>query len=283
MTSGIQQPIGPGSSSYGLAWKAVQVMSVDISTNTAVVVDQLTKSFTMPLSSMRSKGVPPARGEVWLVDQLYGSWRWVCLVSGGKPDGETIHGDTIQELQNLYSASWDNATINEKFMFDDLLVSNSRYVARDNVGFQSGVSFTFMIMFGFSQGITVNIGKVFIATAGTGTINAGLYAGASPAAMTQIASGSFSAAGSITAPTQFPWSGFPITVPVGWTAMTLSTTDTTVRLAGVNFPAATGIYTAQAGVRSQLASASSSPPGILDMSDSTPYSLTAGRIWCALR
>lgn len=283
MTSGIQQPIGPGATSYGLAWKAVTVMSVDNSTNTAIVVDQLTKSFTMPLSSWRSKGLPPAPGEIWIVDQLYGKWRWVCMVAGGKPDGETIHGSTIQALQNLYIASWDNATINEKYMFDDFMVSNSRYVARDSIGFQSGISFTFLILLGHTEGSTVSIGKTFIATAGSGTINVGLYSGSDVSAMTQLASGSFSAAGSTTQTTTFAWSGGPVVVPFSWVAMSLSTTDTAVRLAGVNFPAATGIYTAQAGVRSQLALASSSPPGVIDMSDSTPYSLTAGRIWCGIR
>lgn len=282
MTSGIQQPIGPGATSYGLAWKAVTVFSVDISTNTAVVVDQLTKKFTMPLSSWRSKGLPPAPGEIWIVDQLYGKWRWVCMVAGGKPDGETIHGSTIQAFQNLYNASWDNGTISEKFLFDDSLLTNSRYTIRDSIGFQSGVSFTFMIMFGYCQGLTVNTGKVSITTAGTGTINMGLYNGTDPSAMSQLASGSFSAAGSITAVTQFSWGG-PIVIPPGWTAVSFSTTDTVVRLAGINFGTAPGIYTTQSGVNSQLASSSSSAPGILNMSGSTPFSLTTGRIWCALR
>lgn len=283
MTSGIQQPIGPGSSSYGLAWKAVQVVSVDISTNTAVVIDQLTKTFTMPLSAWRSKGVPPAPGETWIVDQLYGKWRWVCLVSGGKPDGETIHGSTIQALQNLYNASFDNATINEKYLFNDALTTNSRYVARDDIGFQSGISFTFMIMFGYCTGISVNFGSVAMTVAGTGTVNVGLYNGTDASAMSQIGSSSFSAAGSITAVTQFSWSGGPVVIPAGWTAVTFSTTDTTVRLAGVNFGTAPGIYTSNSGVNSQLVSPSSSPPGILNMAGSTPYSLTTGRIWCALR
>lgn len=282
MTSGIQQPIGPGATSYGLAWKAVTVMSVDNSTNTAIVVDQLTKSFTMPLSSWRSKGLPPAPGEIWIVDQLYGKWRWVCMVAGGKPDGETIHGSTIQALQNLYNASWNNQTINESYMFDDAMVSNSRYIARDTIGFQSGVSFTFMILLGHTEGFALNIGKAFIATAGTGTINVGLYSGATVGAMTQVASSSFSAGGSTTVTTSFAWTGFPIQVPASWLAMTFSTTDTAVRLAGVNF-GNSGLYSAQAGVRSQLASPSSSPPGVLDMSDTTPYSLTSGRIWCGVR
>lgn len=282
MTSGIQQPIGPGSSSYGLAWKAVTVISVDISTNTAIVVDQLTKRFTMPLSSWRSKGLPPAPNEIWIVDQLYGKWRWVCMVAGGKPDGETIHSSTIQGLQDLYNASWDNGNINEKFLFDDSLLTNSRYIARDTVGFQSGVSFTFMIMFGYCQGLTVTMGKVSIVTAGTGTINMGLYNGLNPSAMSQLASGSFSAAGSVTAVTQFSWGG-PVIIPPGWTAVSFSTSDTAVRLAAVNFGTAPGICTTQSGVNSQLTSPSSSPPGILNMSGSSPYSQTTGRIWCALR
>jgi hypothetical protein len=283
MTSGIQQPIGPGSSSYGLAWKAVQVLSVDINTNTAVVVDQLTKSFTMPLSSWRSKGVPPAAGETWIVDQLYGRWRWVCMVAGGKPDGETIHGSTIAALQNLYNASWNNQTINENFMFDDAMVSNSRYIARDSIGFQSGISLTFLIMLGHTEGLLLDYGKAFIATAGTGTINVGLYSGTDVSFMTQLSSGSFSAAGSTTSTTTFFWGGGPINVPSSWVAMSFSTTDTAVRLAGVNFSGPSGVYTAQSGLRSQLALPSSSAPGVIDMSDSTPYSLTAGRIWCALR
>jgi hypothetical protein len=162
------------------------------------------------------------------------------------------------------------------------LLTNSRYVARDNIGFQSGISFTFMIMFGYCQGLTVTVGKVSIVTAGTGTINMRLYNGTDPSAMSQLASGSFSAAGSVTAVTQFSWGG-PIIIPPGWTAVTFSTSDTAVRLAGLNFGTSPGIYTSQSGVNSQLTSASSSPPGILNMSGSTPYSLTNGRIWCALR
>jgi hypothetical protein len=283
MTSGIQQPIGPGSSSYGLAWKAVTVISVDPSTNTAVVIDQLTKSFTMPLSAWRSKGLPPAQGEIWIVDQLYGKWRWVCMVAGGRPDGEVIHDSTIQALQSLYNASWDAGTIGEKLLFDDTLLTNSRYVARDSIGFQTGTSLTLMAMFGYCRGMTATVGKVSITVAGTGTVNVALYNGTDPSAMAQIATASFSAAGSVTQVTHFGWSSTPVTVPAGWTAVSFSTADTAVRLAGVSFGTTPGILTTRSNVNSQLASASSSPPGTLNMSGSTPYSLTASRIWCALR
>jgi hypothetical protein len=286
MTSGIQQPIGSGSTSYGLAWKAVTVMSVDLNTNTAVVVDQLTKSFTMPLSSWRGKGMSPAAGEVWILDQLYGKWRWVCMVSGGHPGGELppspITASTVAALQNLYNASWDNGTIQEKFLFNDSLLTNSRYLARDHIAFLSGTSFTFMIMFGFSQPLTVTVGRACILTAGTGTISASLYNGSDPSNMPRIATGSFSATGPVSNVTQFSWGG-SVNIPAGWTAIALSTSDTAVQMAGVNYGLAPGVYTSQSGVHSQLSSSSATAPTTLNMSGSTPYALTASRVWCALR
>lgn len=75
-------PVLPGSSSYGLAWKQVTVMSVD--GNIAKVRDQLSATFDMDRTKLRAKGDPPEVGETWIVDRSYGN-EWTFALIIGKP------------------------------------------------------------------------------------------------------------------------------------------------------------------------------------------------------
>jgi hypothetical protein len=73
-------PTLPGSSGYGLAWKAVTVLSVD--GNLANVRDQLSATFWVSRVNLRYKGSPPQVGEQWIVDRSYGNdWTFAMLIN----------------------------------------------------------------------------------------------------------------------------------------------------------------------------------------------------------
>jgi hypothetical protein len=73
-------PTIPGSSSYGLAWKAVTVLSVD--GNLANVRDQLSATFWVSRVNLRYKGSPPEVGEQWIVDRSYGNdWTFAMIIN----------------------------------------------------------------------------------------------------------------------------------------------------------------------------------------------------------
>lgn len=75
-------PVNSGTSSYGLAWKSVTVLSVD--GNVAIVRDQLSQTFKMDRTNLRAKGDPPEIGETWIVDRsLANDWSFSMIV--GKP------------------------------------------------------------------------------------------------------------------------------------------------------------------------------------------------------
>jgi hypothetical protein len=77
-------PISPGTSSYGLAWKQVVVLSVD--GNVAQVRDQLSRTFWMSRNNLRSKSAPPQPGETWIVDRSYlNDWTFALIVNQPVP------------------------------------------------------------------------------------------------------------------------------------------------------------------------------------------------------
>ena len=77
-------PTLPGSSSYGLAWKQVTVLSVD--GNVAQVRDQLSQTFWMDRTNLRAKGDPPQVGETWIVDRSYlNDWTFALIVNKPVP------------------------------------------------------------------------------------------------------------------------------------------------------------------------------------------------------
>ena len=77
-------PVHPGSSSYGLAWKQVVVLSVD--GNVAQVRDQLSQTFWMSRNNLRSKSTPPQVGETWIVDRSYlNDWTFALIVNQPVP------------------------------------------------------------------------------------------------------------------------------------------------------------------------------------------------------
>lgn len=77
-TPGVSQPTTPGSNSHGFAWKSVIIQSID--GNTAVVTDQLTKTFNISITNMPAKGVAPLVGEQWIVHRMFGPWAFgLCL------------------------------------------------------------------------------------------------------------------------------------------------------------------------------------------------------------
>lgn len=77
-------PTLPGSSSYGLAWKAVTVLSVD--GNVANVRDQLSATFWVSRTNLRYKGAPPQVGEQWIVDRSYGNdWTFAMIINTPVP------------------------------------------------------------------------------------------------------------------------------------------------------------------------------------------------------
>lgn len=73
-------PVAPGTSSYGVAWKSVVIMSVD--GNVAIVRDQLSMTFKMDRTNLRAKSNPPEVGEEWMVDRSYGNdWSFAMIMN----------------------------------------------------------------------------------------------------------------------------------------------------------------------------------------------------------
>lgn len=73
-------PVSPGTSSYGLAWKQVTILSVD--GDIAYVRDQLSQSFWMSRTNLRAKGDAPQVGETWIVDRSYlNDWTFALIVN----------------------------------------------------------------------------------------------------------------------------------------------------------------------------------------------------------
>jgi len=73
-------PVSPGTTSYGLAWKKVAVLSVD--GHIAQVRDQLSQTFWMNRTNLRAKSDPPEVGEEWIVDRSLGNdWTFAMVLN----------------------------------------------------------------------------------------------------------------------------------------------------------------------------------------------------------
>lgn len=301
MTSppGVSQPTHPGSPGQGPAWMMATVQSVDPAKNIAVVVDQLTKTFNMPLNAMRAKGMPPEVGEQWVITREYGgAWAFAMLLNGS-PTGEPIPqanvtGLPVQiakidpaiarlaavEAKINYLESLSN--MSERWGFGDLMSSQSRYESRDPVHFD-GFANTIYALLGPAPrgGITVTWLTACVTTVGTQPCFVGLYLGDTVTSMTRVANGSF--------PTtqlnvRSAVLGSPVVIPEGkLVALAFTSSDFGFTLAAAAFGPAPGLLTSKMGWRMQAYNNATSLPSSIDMSDTGGFTSTSARLWCALQ
>lgn len=103
MTSGLSQPTTPGSASRGFVYKAVIIQSID--GNAAVVTDTLTKTFTISMTNMPAKGLPPKIGEQWLVTRQFGMWAFALCLSAPTSIQESDIDGLVTDLAQLNTRS----------------------------------------------------------------------------------------------------------------------------------------------------------------------------------
>lgn len=300
MTSppGVSQPTHAGSPGQGPAWMTATILSVDAVNSIAVVQDQLTKSFQMPLHAMRAKGMPPAVGEQWIITREYGG-RWAfAMLLNGDPQGEPIPQINVTglpaeiakidpaiarlaaiEAKVNYLESLGN--MSERWGFGDQMESQSRYVSRDVIHFDATAN-TIYVLLGPAPrgGITISWLSACVTTVGTLPVFVGLYLGDTVTSMTRVANGSFPSVDLNVRSAILP---APVVIPEGkLVAMAFTSADFGVYLAGVAFGTAPGLLTSKKGWRMQAYNNATSLPSSIDMSDTGGLTLTSARLWCAL-
>lgn len=126
MTSPVSRPVYPGTTSHGAAYKQVQVISVNPTTYHANVVDQFGKQMDVRYDIIRAKGNPPAPGETWLIDRMYGFWTFGAIMNGGlggvviPPDNVTGLNATLDDHQTQITQQ-TNATTGQIATKGDIL------------------------------------------------------------------------------------------------------------------------------------------------------------------
>lgn len=140
---GVSRPTHPGSMSHGLAWNVVVVESVDPTNNVALCRDQLTKPITMPLNSMRAKGLPPAVGEQWIITKEYGGWSFALLLNG-KPGGEQVPMANVEGLSDLDANAQVGAARGDSQLFGDVISTmHRREITTDITGVNNNALFAY--------------------------------------------------------------------------------------------------------------------------------------------
>lgn len=167
---GVSQPTIPGGAGQGLAWNMVLVQSVDVANNKAVVVDQLLKSFDLPLNGWRAKGLTPQPGEQWLIHKQFGKWFWAGLING---DAAGELGALID--QQKIASSWGDHFV----IGGDLVSTCSR---RDMTTAHPTVNNRFHCFRTFTRhDVTANLMKIGIGTPRVGgNMTIGIYFGPDP-------------------------------------------------------------------------------------------------------
>lgn len=90
----------PGSMSYGLPWMIVYVEEVDLSNNSAIVIDQFGRRRTLRADYRRGKGMLPLQGERWIIDQTLGHWMFAAVIEDVRPEvtGKTRNNPAVKSL-----------------------------------------------------------------------------------------------------------------------------------------------------------------------------------------
>lgn len=293
MTSppGVSQPTHPGSPGQGPAWLMATVQSVDPASNIAVVQDQLTKTFNMPLNAMRAKGMPPAVGEQWIITREYGG-RWAfAMLLNGSPTGEPIPQSNviglpadvarIAAIEARINYLESLANFSERWGFDDLMSSQSRYASRDAVHFDPFANTIYALLGPAPRGgVTVSWMSACVTTAGTQPCYVGLYLGDTVTSMTLVGDGDFP---TTSLGVQAGVMAEPVVIPEGkLVALAFTSSDFGFYLAAAAFGPAPGLLTSQMGWRMQAYSNATSLPSSINMSDGGGLTSTSARLWCGI-
>jgi hypothetical protein len=299
----VQQPTSPGSSSYGFAWKVVQILSIDTTNNLATVQDQLTKQFTVSTTRMRAKGVQPAVGEQWLVDRQYSAWTFALCLNTPTTIPESAVDGLTGDLQTLTTdlatttstAASNTASINflavgqatfasyeEQQVFGDKMSTMSRLTARDTINYAANQPRVAML--GPHSNILATGIAVCVATGATGTITAALFSGPSTALGAIPLVASTSAVSTASAGVLYlPFTSGAHQLTLGnWGAVWIMTSGTP-GMAGVTFGTNPGILTTGIGnLYPQVFYSGSSVPSTVNMLTSGTMSRSSGRTWSTL-
>lgn len=174
---GVSGPNFAGGAGQGLAWAAVSVESVDPANNIAVVRDQLTKSWNMPLNGMRAKGAAPKEGELWIVHKQFGRWSWGVLVNGN-PDGERIPMANVDGLPELNTNAQVGSARGDGELFNDVLSTLARREMRTDL---AAVTVNYMYCYRAYTSRTIVATAAKFATGATARVGGnhrfGFYAG----------------------------------------------------------------------------------------------------------
>lgn len=280
MTNGISQPTHPGSTSRGLAWKQVTVLSID--GNTAVVIDQLTKTFSIGIDKMPAKGVAPARGDIWLVHRMYGAWTFgLCLNAPTKLKTSDIDGlDNSIGLINTFIAQhfYSFVSLEEQVVYGDLVSSCSRFVARDSI-VATSANMTYVALLGTAGQLTIHGFRVAITTAAAGTLTVGIYLGSSNSALTLQATKTLSSAATGLFAVNLTT---PVVVGLGqWIGVMINSSAINVALAGVSIGGVPGIMATEFGLTAQ-GSFVGSLPSTANLMSTSVIAPGSKRPWVAL-
>lgn len=293
------------------------VKSVDPTTNIAVVQDQLTKTFNMPLNSMRGKGMPPAVDEQWIISREYGGgWAFVMLMNGS-PTGEPIPQANVIGLPDQISkidpaiaritaaeGELDALTDTvggisgglsgvgsivdtmtgvpsylERWGYGDKMSSMSRFSARDFIGFDAGAVTRYVLLGPAPRGgITVTVVRANINLVGTTTVSCSLYVGDTVGSMTEVGNDDYPTTGLGEKSAVFP----AVTIAAGKiVAVAFTSGDTAFRFSGAAYGGTPGILTSPS-MKMQAYDASPFPPNSINMSNAGSLSNNDSRIWCAI-
>lgn len=150
-TPGVSQPTYPGSASRGFAWKSVIIQGIQ--GNTAVVIDQLTKTFNVSMTNLPAKGIPPAVGEQWIVTRQYGVWAFALCLNAPTALQESDIQNLTTDLATLTTATsrtgllntlMDNAGVHYTVLSGTVvsIISPSYVTMVDTMGNVAGTAFT---------------------------------------------------------------------------------------------------------------------------------------------
>jgi hypothetical protein len=311
---GISQPNFPGGAGQGLAWVAVSVESVDTANNVAIVRDQLTKSWPMPLDGMRPKGFAPAQGELWYVTKQMGRWTWVTLINGNaageqlpmtnvtglsdeiaKIDPALAAIDEVQLRLDTAESTLDGfdglagdvadamgvATYMERWAFGDKMGSMSRFHSRDLIGFDAGAVTRYVLLGPCPRGgLTVTTLTADVRLVGSGSVSVSLYVGNSVSTLVEVGNDPFPV--TTLGPRQAIF-GSSIVIPEGKiVAAAFSSVDTVFRFSGAAFGGVPGVLVPNTGFMFQGYNTSPFPPTNISFIPGSGMTINDSRIWCAL-
>lgn len=100
--------INPLTNSVGFNIRLVTVTQVDPSQGIALAVDEQNVQVTLSLAVQRAKGLLPAEGELWIIDQALGFWSFAAYVAPSV-SGYTLKVDTWHPL--ILQNGWVNSTV----------------------------------------------------------------------------------------------------------------------------------------------------------------------------